>query len=123
MPQGLLHWSQLSKWSVHGRGCESEDDDCEAKEAEVCTETVYSSIITPASTYTTETLPDVRPLLLAALRFQPPPRRLTKIQSLLGNRGRWQFIVFHRSHIFFDLRYYSHTLNLEHSQFLSNIRL
>lgn len=22
------------------------------------------------------------------------------------NRGRWQFIVFHRSHIFFDLRYY-----------------
>lgn len=38
-----------------GEGCESEDDDCGAKEAEVCTETVYSSIVTPASTYTTET--------------------------------------------------------------------
>ncbi|KAJ5849007.1 glycoside hydrolase [Penicillium rubens] len=38
-----------------GPGCESEDDDCEAREADVCTETVYSTIVTPASTYTTET--------------------------------------------------------------------
>jgi hypothetical protein len=30
-------------------------------------------------------LPDVRPLLLAALRLQPPPPRLKKIQSLLGS--------------------------------------
>jgi len=38
-----------------GEGCESEDDDCEADEAEVCTESIYSSIVAPASTYTTKT--------------------------------------------------------------------
>ncbi|KAJ5651622.1 uncharacterized protein N7484_005345 [Penicillium longicatenatum] len=36
-------------------GCASEDDDCEAVEADVCTETIYSSIVTPSSTYTTKT--------------------------------------------------------------------
>ncbi|KAJ6071012.1 glycoside hydrolase [Penicillium canescens] len=38
-----------------GAGCKSEDKDCEAEKADVCTESVYSTIVTPASTYTTET--------------------------------------------------------------------
>lgn len=38
-----------------GDGCTSEDDDCESVEADICTETVYSSMVTPASTYTTKT--------------------------------------------------------------------
>ncbi|KAL4938539.1 hypothetical protein BDV06DRAFT_215028 [Aspergillus oleicola] len=38
-----------------GEGCESGDKDCESSEANVCTEIVYSSTISAASTYTTKT--------------------------------------------------------------------
>ncbi|KAJ5382695.1 hypothetical protein N7517_000606 [Penicillium concentricum] len=38
-----------------GKGCTSEENDCESAEADVCTETVYSSMVTSASTYTTKT--------------------------------------------------------------------
>ncbi|KAJ5710536.1 hypothetical protein N7488_004692 [Penicillium malachiteum] len=38
-----------------GEGCTSEDSDCEEEEADVCTEFVYSSLVTGATTYTTET--------------------------------------------------------------------
>lgn len=34
-------------------GCESEDNDCEAQEADICTEFVSSTLVTPASTYST----------------------------------------------------------------------
>ncbi|KAL5041333.1 hypothetical protein BDW71DRAFT_201451 [Aspergillus fruticulosus] len=38
-----------------GEGCTSEDEDCEEEEADVCTEFVYSTLDTDASTYATET--------------------------------------------------------------------
>ncbi|KAJ5117810.1 hypothetical protein N7448_011442 [Penicillium atrosanguineum] len=39
-----------------GPNCESEDSDCQEHEAEVCTEWISSTLITPASTYSTETV-------------------------------------------------------------------
>ncbi|KAL4977417.1 glycosyl hydrolases family 18-domain-containing protein [Aspergillus desertorum] len=38
-----------------GEGCTGEDEDCEEEEADVCTEFVYSTLDTAASTYATET--------------------------------------------------------------------
>ncbi|KAL4734493.1 hypothetical protein BDV11DRAFT_212744 [Aspergillus similis] len=38
-----------------GDGCTGEDEDCEEEEADVCTEFVYSTLDTAASTYATET--------------------------------------------------------------------
>ncbi|KAJ5405141.1 glycoside hydrolase [Penicillium sp. CMV-2018d] len=38
-----------------GKGCTSEEKDCDSEEAKICTESVYSTIVTPASTYTTKT--------------------------------------------------------------------
>ncbi|CAG8350820.1 unnamed protein product [Penicillium salamii] len=38
-----------------GEGCTPEESDCDSVEADICTETVYSSLVTPASTYTTKT--------------------------------------------------------------------
>ncbi|KAE8310127.1 hypothetical protein BDV41DRAFT_400350 [Aspergillus transmontanensis] len=39
-----------------GPGCMTEDGDCEAKEAESCTEWISSTMMTPASTYSTQTV-------------------------------------------------------------------
>lgn len=39
-----------------GKDCQSEDSDCESKEAEICTDWISSTLITPASTYSTETV-------------------------------------------------------------------
>lgn len=39
-----------------GDNCEPEDPDCEAQEAEVCTDWISSTLVTPASTYSTETV-------------------------------------------------------------------
>ncbi|GLI82248.1 hypothetical protein PoHVEF18_010675 [Penicillium ochrochloron] len=42
-----------------GKGCKSEDSDCESQEAEVCTDWISSTLVTPASTYSTETVTTV----------------------------------------------------------------
>ncbi|KAH8427245.1 uncharacterized protein LDX57_004958 [Aspergillus melleus] len=39
-----------------GKGCQSEDSDCEDKEANACTAYISSTLITPASTYSTTTV-------------------------------------------------------------------
>ncbi|CAI7670806.1 unnamed protein product [Penicillium pancosmium] len=39
-----------------GEDCEPEDRDCEAQEAEVCTDWISSTLVTPASTHSTETV-------------------------------------------------------------------
>ncbi|KAL5365893.1 bacteriodes thetaiotaomicron symbiotic chitinase [Aspergillus floccosus] len=39
-----------------GEGCKSEDSDCESEEADTCTEYISSTLITPASTYSTTTV-------------------------------------------------------------------
>lgn len=39
-----------------GKDCQSEDSDCETQEAETCTDWISSTLVTPASTYSTETL-------------------------------------------------------------------
>ncbi|KAL3428704.1 bacteriodes thetaiotaomicron symbiotic chitinase [Aspergillus tetrazonus] len=42
-----------------GKRCQSQDTDCEAEEADVCTAYIYSSLVTPASTYSTTTVTSV----------------------------------------------------------------
>ncbi|EAW14096.1 bacteriodes thetaiotaomicron symbiotic chitinase [Aspergillus clavatus NRRL 1] len=39
-----------------GSGCQSEDGDCQSSEADVCTEWITSTLVTPASTYSTSTI-------------------------------------------------------------------